>query len=103
MGVWVEAVATEGVGAVDFTGVVGIRVVGMGWAITLTLYLLLVSTVLLLSLILGLGAFLVMGLLFWEVHWCLVAVELVAAESGVGAWVWNQAYPLILDMSSFFG
>ena len=35
---------------------------GVGWAITITLHLLLVSTVLLLlSLVLGLGAFLVMG------------------------------------------
>ena len=58
--------ATVGVGAVEFTGAVGFGVVGMGWAITLTLYFLLVSTILLLlSLDLDFGAFLVMGLLFW--------------------------------------
>ena len=69
MGVWVEVVATVWVDTVgvEFTGTVGVGVVGMGWAITLTLYLLLVSTLVLLffSFILGPGAFLVMGLLFW--------------------------------------
>ena len=55
-GIWVEVVATVGIGAVECTGVV--EVVGTGWAITLTLYLLLVSTVLfLLSLALGPGPF----------------------------------------------
>ena len=39
-GIWVEAVATVGVGAV------GVVVVGTGWARTLTLYPLLVITVL---------------------------------------------------------
>ena len=39
-GVWVEVVAIFGIGAVEFTGVVGVVVVGMGWAITLPLYLL---------------------------------------------------------------
>ena len=37
-GLWVETVATVGVGAVEFTGVAGVWVVGMGWVITLTLY-----------------------------------------------------------------
>ena len=54
-GIWVEALATVGVGVVEE------GVVGVGRAIILTLHLLLASTVLLLSLILGLGAFLVMG------------------------------------------
>ena len=99
-GIWVEAVATEGVGAVEFTGVVGVGVVGMGWAITLILYHLLASMVLFLSFILGLGAFLVMVLLFRDEHWCLVVTGLVVAGSGVGAWVWDQAYPLILNTSS---
>ena len=58
-----------GVGTVgiEFTGVVRVWVVGMGWAITLTLCLLLAGTLVLLffSFILGTGAFLVMGLLFW--------------------------------------
>ena len=59
-----------GVGAVE----VGVE--GIGWVSTLTLYLLLASMVLfLLSLALGPGAFLVMGLLFW-------------AFLGTGAWLW---------------
>ena len=50
MGIWVEVVATVGIGTVgvEFTGAVGIGVVGMGWAITLTLYLLLAGTLVLL-------------------------------------------------------
>ena len=59
--IWVEVVATMGVGAVDCTGAVGVVVTC--WASTLTLYLLLASMVLfLLSLALGPGAFLIMGL-----------------------------------------
>ena len=58
MGVWVKTVATVGVGAVEFTDAVAVGVVGMGWAIALTLYFLLAGTVLLLSLNLGFGAFL---------------------------------------------
>ena len=65
MGIWVEVVATVGVGTVGvkFTGTVDIGVVGIGWAITLTLYLVLAETLVLLffSFILGAGAFLVMG------------------------------------------
>ena len=68
IGIWVEIVAIMGVGTigVKFTGAVGVAVVGMGWAIILTLYLLLAGTLVLLlfSFILGPGAFLVMGLLF---------------------------------------
>ena len=57
-GIWVEVVATVGV------GVVGVVVVGVNWAITLTLYHPLVSTVLLLlSFVWGPGAFLIIGLL----------------------------------------
>ena len=66
-GIWVEVVATVGAGTigVKFTGVVGARVVGTGWVITLTLYLLLADTlVLFFSFILGPKAFLVMGVLF---------------------------------------
>ena len=50
MGVWVEVVATVGVGTVgiEFTEVAGIGVVGMGCAIILTLYFLLVCTLVLL-------------------------------------------------------
>ena len=88
-GVWVEVVATVGVGTigVEFTGTTGVGLVGMGWAITLTLYLLLVSTLVLLflSFVLGPGAFLVMGCYFGEEHWCLVV-----AGFGVEAWVWDQ-------------
>ena len=70
-GVWVEVVATVGVGAIEFTGVVGVGLVGMDWASTLTLYLLLGSMVLLLLLlVLGPGAFLVTGLVFRG--WALV-------------------------------
>ena len=58
-GVWVEVVATVGVGAV------GVGMEGIDWVSTLTLYLLLVSIVLLLlSLALSPWAFVVMGLLF---------------------------------------
>ena len=65
IGIWVEALATVGVGAVEFTGAVGVGVVGMGWAIILTLYLLLAGMAfLLLSLVLSPGAFLIMGLVF---------------------------------------
>ena len=65
-GIWVEIVATVGVGAVEFTGAVGVGVVDKGWESTLTLNLPLASTVLLLlSLVLGPGVFLGMGLLFW--------------------------------------
>ena len=70
-GIWVEVVATVGVRAVEFTGVVQAARVGMDWASTLTLYLLLASMVLLLlSLVLGPGAFLAMGLVFCG--WALV-------------------------------
>ena len=62
-GVWVEAVATVGVGTV------GVVVVGTGWARTLNLYPLLVITVLfLLSFACDPGAFLAIGLEFWGRH-----------------------------------
>ena len=62
--IWVEAVVTVGLGVVEFTGPVGVGVVGIGWARTLTLYLLLASTDFLLLSFLGPGTFLVMEL-FW--------------------------------------
>ena len=67
-GSWVEVVATVGAGAVEFSGVVGM--VGTGWAFTFTLYFLLVSMVFfLLSLALGSGVFLIMGLVLgWVGH-----------------------------------
>ena len=88
-GIWVEALATVGVGAV------GVVVVGVCWASTLTLSLLLVSTVLfLLSLALGPGPFLVMGLDIW---WGIFVL-------GCGwVWVWDQAFPLIPNTFSSFG
>ena len=87
-GVWVEVVATVGVGAVEFTGAVGVGVVGMGLESTLTLYLLLVSTVLLLlSLIFGPGAFLVMG------------VGILGVGAGVWLWLcWSQLVLLWMDL-----
>ena len=60
-GVWVEVVATVGAGVVEFTG--GIEVVCTGLVSTLTLYFLLASMVFfLLSLALGPGTFLIIGL-----------------------------------------
>ena len=68
MGVWVKVVATVEVDTfgVEFTGPVGVGVVGMSWAITLTLYLLLVGTLVLLffSFILGPGSFSGHGVVF---------------------------------------
>ena len=55
-GIWVEVVASVGVGAIDCMGAVGLVVTG--WASILTLYLLLASMVLfLLSFALGPGPF----------------------------------------------
>ena len=63
-------VATVGVGTVgiEFTHTVRVGVVGMGWAITLTLYLLFTGTLVLLffSATLGPGVLLFKELLFWE-------------------------------------
>ena len=80
MGVWMEVVATVGVGTVGvkFTGAVGVGVVAMGWAITLTLYLLFAGTLvfLFLSAILVLGFFLLRGYCFGKECWCLAATGL---------------------------
>ena len=93
MGVWVDAVevTTVGVG-IGFISAVGVGVVGKGWAITLTLYLLFTGALVLIffSAILGPGVFLVTDLLFWEgvlVHGC------------DWVWGWGQAYPPTLGMS----
>ena len=89
MGIWVDTldVAAVGVG-IGFTGTYVVWVVGKGWAITLTLYLLFAVILILIffSVILGPGAFLVNGLLFGEECWCVVVIGF-----GVGAWVWDQA------------
>ena len=70
--IWVEVVATVGVGAVELTGAVEVVVIGTGWARTLTLYPLLAIMVLFLlsgTFVLGPGAFLTMGLgLGWAGH-----------------------------------
>ena len=100
MGIWLEVLATAEIGivGVKLTGVVGIGVVGMGWAITLTLYLLSASTLVLLFFcydILGPGDFLVMWLLFWG-----GALVLGCGWVGISVWVWDQTYPLILVTSS---
>ena len=64
-GIWVEVVATVGVGAVEFAGVVGVVVVD--WARTLSLYPHLAITLLFfLSVGFGVGAFLTLGLVL---HW----------------------------------
>ena len=72
IGIWVEVVATGGVGAAEFTGAMGVVVVGTGWARTLTLYPLLAITVLFLlswTSVSGPGAFLTMGLVLgWAGH-----------------------------------
>ena len=71
-GVYMEVVATAVIGAAEFTGVVGVVVVGTGWARTLTLCPLLAITVLFLLLgtfVLGPGAFLTIGLVLgWAGH-----------------------------------
>ena len=79
MDIWVTVVATMGIGivGVKFTCVAGIGVVGMGWAITPTLYLLLAGTLVLffLSVTLVPGAFLVKGL--------------YGLGRNTGAWLWQ--------------
>ena len=69
MGIWVDALDVDAVGVgIGFTGTDIVEVVGKGWVITLTLYLHFAGTLVLLffSVILGSGAFLFNGLLFWE-------------------------------------
>ena len=101
-GIWVEVVATVRVGAV------GVMLEGIGWASTLTVYLLLASTVpLLFSLVLSPRAFLVMGLLFWGqvlVLGCGWVGHGCVCCSWVWGWglVWDQAFPLIPNMFSSF-
>ena len=99
-GVQVEAVvvATVGVGAVE-------GVEGVGWAITLTLHLLLASTVLFLSLVLGLMVFLAMegALVLGCGHVGHGWFFFFAAGSRVGARVRDQVYHLVLDTFSSFG
>ena len=69
MGIWVDAVEVATVGAgIGFKGAVRVRVVGMGWSITVIFYLLFTGAVVLLffSATLGSGDFLVKELLFWK-------------------------------------
>ena len=74
---------------------VGVGVVGVGWAITLTLYLLLGSMVpLLLSFVLGPGAFLVMGLLFWGLA-LVLGCDWVCCS-----WVWDWELGLVPRLPS---
>ena len=86
-GIWVKVVATAGMGVAEFTGVVGVVVVGTGWARTLTLYPLLAITVLFLlsgTFVLGLGVFLTMGLVLgWAGH------SWVCCGWVCGDWVWG--------------
>ena len=103
MGIWVEVVATVGVatGGTEFTGVAGIRAVGMGWVITLYLYsfwwaLWFFSSSVQMPWVLEF--FYSWDCYFGEEHWYLVV-----AGFGVGAWVWDQAYPLVLCRFSYFG
>ena len=88
-GVWVLTVATMG------AGVVKVGVEGVDWVSTLTLYLLLVTMVLLLSLILGPGAFLTMGLVL---GWA--GCRFVLTGFGVGAWTLDQVSLLTPNMFS---
>ena len=69
MGLWMDAVEVATVGVrIGFMGAAGVGVVGKGWAITLTLYLLFAGALVLFffSAILDPGDFLVKELLFWE-------------------------------------
>ena len=85
--VWVEVVATVGVGAAEFTGTVGVVVVGTGWESTLTVYPLLAIMVLFLlsgTFVLGPGAFLTMGLVLgWVGH------DWICCGWVCGDWVWG--------------
>ena len=86
-GIWVEVVATVGVGAAEFTGAVGVVVVGTAWARTLTLYPLLAITVFFLlsgMSVLGPGAFLTMGLVLGRAGHGWVCCGQVC-----GNWVWG--------------
>ena len=71
-GIWVEVVATVRVRAEELTGVVGVVVIGTGWARTLTLYPLLAITALFLlsgMFAKGCGALLTMVLVLgWAGH-----------------------------------
>ena len=71
-GIWVEVVATVGAGVVEFTGAVVVRVEGVGWVSTVTLYLLFAIMVLFIlsgTFALGPGTFLTMGLVLgWAGH-----------------------------------
>ena len=103
MGALVHAVEVATVGVhtfgIEFIGADIVGVVGMAWAITLTLYLLFTGAlVLFFSAILGLGIFLVKELMFWEgalVHGC----------SCVWGWALGlgPSFPPIIGMSSSSG
>ena len=98
-GIWVEALATMVIGA-D-----GIGVTGMGLAITLTLYRLLASTILLLlSLALSPEAFLTMGLVLgWVGHSRVCCGWVCCSWAWVEAWVWGKSSLLTPDMFLSFG
>ena len=89
-GIWVEVVGTMGVGAV------GVEVEGIGWASPLTLYLLLASMVLLVT---CLGSW---GFSSHGVGVLGVGTGAWLVMAGVGAWVWDQAFPLVPNMFSSF-
>ena len=102
IGVCVLTVTTVGTGAVE------VGVDGVGWMNTLTLYpLLAIIVFLLLSLTLGAGDFLPLGLVLgWAVFagfvvHRLVAIGLVAAGSEVGFWTWDQVPLPVRAMFSF--
>ena len=100
-GLWVEVLATVGVGTVGvkFTGAFGIGVVGMGWQLpspcTFFVQVLWFSFSSETFLVLGISW--VMVCYFGEDCWCLVVTGF-----GVGSWVWDQACPPMLGMSSSF-
>ena len=111
-----EVLATIGEGTVEFTSAVGVGVVGMGWAITLTLYLLLTTQFFSFLVIhlgfwgfsghgvgtlgVGAGAWLWLG---WSQLGCCGWVWFILSGFVVGTWVWHQTYPLIPNIFSSFG
>ena len=101
MGIWVDevkVVTVVGTVGFGFTGTIVAGVVAKGWAITFTLHLLFKELWFSSSLPFWiLGFFLLRNCCFRKECWCMVAIGI-----GVGSWVWGQACPPTLGMSSSF-